>query len=140
MGAVVGGLRHKTAIIPLSDFKVRVCKRCGRIRPDSQSLCDCQTSQRESNQSPAPVCGPVSFAITAAIALAVFGLSRTLSTAGFGAIGVGGLMVMLAAAGIVVNVVAGLIGNSRGEPNSGRVAALGVAILVAVLGAGLLAR
>lgn len=72
-------------------------------------------------------------ATTTGIAVAVFALSRSLSGAGFGGAGIGGLMVLLVVGGVLVNTVAGLTANARGESWGCRNAAICVAILIATI-------
>jgi hypothetical protein len=80
-----------------------------------------------------PGSGTVSLATTIGIDVAIIGIQPSLSGAGFGAIGVFLLMVLLAGVGVVVNTIAGLIAHQRGEAWGARIAALGIVALIATV-------
>lgn len=112
---------------------MQACKRCGLFRPDTQAACDCLEPERRFDFVTKPTCGTVSLVTTIGIEVAIISIQPSLSGAGFGAIGVFLLMMLLAGVGVVVNMVAGLMAHQRGEAWGARIAALGIVALIATV-------
>ena len=109
------------------------CRSCGLIRPDSQATCDCVKPERRFDAGTKSTCGIVSLATAIGIELAIIGVQTPLAGAGFGAIGVFLLNVLLAGIGVVVNTISGLIAYQRGETGAARIAAVSAVALVATV-------
>ncbi len=109
-----------------------VCERCGLIRPDSQATCDCSAPELNPDHVPAPIGTTVVLATTLAAAATIVKVERS----GFDlkSVDVGFLLVpLLAFLGVLINVIAGIVAHKRREAWGGRIAGIGIAILVATI-------
>ena len=109
------------------------CKRCGQIRPDSQTTCDCSAPERRFDRHSSAVWSTTALFATIGAAVGVLSIERMASGAGFAAIGKFLLVLLLAFAGILVNGVAGIAAHRSGEAWGARIAVFGIAILVGTL-------
>lgn len=109
---------------------MKVCKHCGLIRPDSQTTCDCSAPERRFDPRPPAGWSTAALATTAAVEIAIVTIARSLNSAGLGGIGLAFLMCLLVGVGVVIVAFAGTTASRRGEAGAGRIAILGIVLMV----------
>jgi hypothetical protein len=112
---------------------MRECERCGQIRPDSQTTCDCAAPEARFESRRSPGWSTVALVTTIGAEIGILSIESLASGNGFDAIGKVFLLLLVAFVGILITAVAGVVAKRRGEAWGGRIAVLGVAILVGTL-------
>jgi len=115
---------------------MQICGICGKVRPDSQNLCDCAEEDAPAQhltENPISVFTAISLLTSFGVETVLLLVKGSLSGRGFGAIGAYLLAWLLVMVGAIVNVVVGCLAHRRGEVWGGWIAALGVVVCVATM-------
>ena len=111
---------------------MQLCERCGKIRLDLETACDC-SNPRRADPRPAPIGTMIGLATTIAFEIAVLSIERSAFLARSWVDVRFWLILLLAFAGILINLVAGIAAHKRAELWGARTAMFGIATLIATL-------
>lgn len=109
------------------------CVRCGQIRPDSQSVCDCLAAEGRFERRPSAAWSTTALLTTIAAEVAMLGVNHSVSEEWFFGFGKFVLLLLTAFVGVVASGISGIVAHRRGEGSGGRIAVFGIVFLVGTL-------